>query len=157
MANLAGLMRGTGLLRAAEANSICRIQCLFGGSVGGVWKFGSGFLVRRKFGKCYVATAGHVLCDPAHGFPSQIELILGSNSGGSRSFPYTFVDNVADRCFVPQNFASSGAEDFGLIRIDDANGVLDGLYCFDLSSVLPVQNLVRLEQSTVNLIHTRLL
>ncbi|MFM5908160.1 MAG: trypsin-like serine peptidase [Novosphingobium sp.] len=144
MATFDGMLPGTGLLPAPQARSICQIRTRFGGPSSGSSKRGSGFLVLRRNGCCFVATAAHVLYDDTHGLARSVEVRIGQTAAGAAQI-YTINGNVADNCLIPDGYRDSNPHDndydFAVIRI--AND-LAGFYCFDVSSVEPVQSLVRL-------------
>lgn len=144
MPNYPGMLPGTGLLPALQARSICQIRTEFGGPSSGKSKRGSGFLVLRRNGCCFVATAAHVLYDEVHGVANSVEVRIGQTPSGPAQ-AFTISSNVEDRCLIPAAFRGAVPPDndfdYALVKIDSN---LSGFHCFDVSSVDPVQNLVRL-------------
>jgi hypothetical protein len=147
MSNYPGLLAGTGLLPLYLAESIARVAAVFGDPAGGQTEYGTGFLVRRKDGSSYLATAAHVLFKTDFDYPRQVTIWLGQR-GGSCAKAVTVMDAQPSPFFVPEEFKrqplSATGSDYGLVRIDDPGGTLLAFHHFIASSAAPVQNVVRL-------------
>lgn len=145
MAQFPELNPGYGALAPEWARSICQIEARFGSLGDEDVRPGTGFLVSRKNGRCYVATAGHGLYHHGRGeYPAQVRIWIGRN-GTAFDHHVKFASKVRDRCFVPPAFEQgndlTSEWDVGLIRIDD---VLASFNCFDVSQVLPVGRMTKL-------------
>lgn len=147
MSNYPGLLAGTGLLPLHLADSIARVAAVFGDPAGGQTEHGTGFLVRRKDGCSYLATAAHVLFKQGFDYPGQVRIWLGER-GGSCAKAVTVMDTQPSPFYVPEEFKtqplSATGSDYGLVRIVDLGGTLSEFHHFIASSAAPVQNVVRL-------------
>lgn len=145
MTQFPDLNRGVGILDRAWSDSIAMVVSRFGTVGDEVIRPGSGFLIGRKSGRCYLATAGHMLFH--HGrqsFPTGIDIWLGRD-GTASACKLKFASNVAARCMVLDKYVNgSDADrdaDIGLVRIDEP---LDGFRVFPSSSVVPLTRKVKL-------------
>lgn len=140
------LKPGHGILPASHRRSICRIKCAYGAPEEQIDKrIGTGFLIARKAGTAFIATAGHMLYNHLAGRPVHTILVAFDLDGNQAYRTFTLSTGMAARCRVPQPFVdggdAAGAFDYGLFRIDDP---LDDMTLIPLSAVLPRSQRIKL-------------